>query len=361
MLNVQKFCREHDDWEKLLSASPYYIKIKKNHEGLILFNYTQGASDSFDPIVKECRGLVLDSNFNIVRCGFMRFFNFGEAAAADIDWANSWATEKMDGTLIFLYYFNGWRIGTRNTFDATEASLDNANYKNFMQVFSRAVINYQDFSFDCLNKSYTYCLELCSPVSRVVVAYKDFTLTHLLTRDNNTLEEVDENIGIPKPKYYDCRSLEDYQALVKQLDNEEHEGIVVKDTHNNRVKMKTDTFFNLHYMCNNHNFSFERVFKILRQGEEAEFLAYFPEYRDWFSTVQMRIAAATRILEDIYTEVEQYKRRNPMQSRRDFAREYGKDKYFPLLCRAYDENLWDWWLNTEYAFLIKNLPLEPNN
>lgn len=361
MLNVQKFCREHRDWEELLSTSPYYIKIKKNSQGLILFNYTQGASDSFDPIVNECRGLVLDSNFNVVRFGFRRFYNFGEAAAAKIDWENCWATQKLDGTLIFLYYYNGWRIGTRGSFDAIDAVWNNTTYKNFMQLFSAAIVNYPDFSFDILDKNCTYCLELCSPYSRVVVAYDHFMLTHILTRDNTTFEELDVNIGIPKPTRYEFNSLDDYKSLIQQMDNKDNEGIVVQDASNNRVKMKTDTYFQLHYMANNNNFSFERVFNIYREGEESEFIAYFPEYSDWFELVRLRIAAATSILEDIYVDVEYFKSKNLDCSRRKFVEEYKPSRYFHLYMLAYDYKLWDWWLNSNYDTLSKHLPLESIN
>ena len=64
-LNIIKFIREHpDNWEELLRGEPYYITARwgtGRHEGLVLLKYTQFGSDFTNPIVKECRGLILDA------------------------------------------------------------------------------------------------------------------------------------------------------------------------------------------------------------------------------------------------------------------------------------------------------------
>ena len=48
----------HSDWRTLLSEDPYYIQITDDGIFTIL-KYNQIKSDFHNPIVKECRGLII--------------------------------------------------------------------------------------------------------------------------------------------------------------------------------------------------------------------------------------------------------------------------------------------------------------
>ncbi|MBP5785213.1 MAG: hypothetical protein J6W16_06495, partial [Methanobrevibacter sp.] len=64
-LNIQWFIEQHQDWEKLLSEKPYCLIISReqwNGMNLIMFKYNMINSDFNEPIVKECRGLILDED-----------------------------------------------------------------------------------------------------------------------------------------------------------------------------------------------------------------------------------------------------------------------------------------------------------
>ena len=60
----------------------YGIRHNVHEDGRVILNYSQIDSYDvrFEPIVRECRGLVLDSNNNwaLVARAFSRFFNLGE-------------------------------------------------------------------------------------------------------------------------------------------------------------------------------------------------------------------------------------------------------------------------------------------
>ena len=53
------FMRVHANWRELLAAPPYCLRIVENDD-LVLFKYTMGRSDYNEPIVLECRGLIVD-------------------------------------------------------------------------------------------------------------------------------------------------------------------------------------------------------------------------------------------------------------------------------------------------------------
>jgi hypothetical protein len=319
MLKIQEFILKNPNWKEVLTKEPYSLIIKEK-DNLVLFNYTQGVSDIFNEIVKESRGLVLEKGtWKIVRYGFYRFYNIGESAAAQIDWESATATSKEDGSLIFLYYYNGWKVGTRSNFYAEDANLDYAQFKTFKNLFDYIIKNYSNFSFDKLNKNRTYLLEMCSRCNKAVITYEEPRLYHILTRDNITLEELDEDIGIPKPKSYRLDSEKEYLNLVDSFDGT-HEGIVVKDKFNNRLKIKTELYFELHHLVNNHKITTKVTLNLIKEKEQAEFLAYFPEYTEWFEDKEKQYNNAIEFVNRIDNMVIEWKENNPNKTRKDFAK-----------------------------------------
>ena len=64
-MKLLDFIKEHDNWKELLKEDPYFLDIKEEDD-LTLLKYNQIKSDFSQDIVKECRGIILDKNNNIV-------------------------------------------------------------------------------------------------------------------------------------------------------------------------------------------------------------------------------------------------------------------------------------------------------
>jgi hypothetical protein len=76
-----------------------------------------------DPVVQECTHLILDveNDYKPVCMGYKRFFNLGEKTAATVDWKSAKVTEKIDGTLITMYWYKGnWHIASKDSPDASD-------------------------------------------------------------------------------------------------------------------------------------------------------------------------------------------------------------------------------------------------
>lgn len=67
-------------------------------------------------------GIILQKNTNKIVCyPFSKFHNFGTSHAAKLDWSTAVFTEKLDGSLIKVYYLESekdWIVATNNTIDA---------------------------------------------------------------------------------------------------------------------------------------------------------------------------------------------------------------------------------------------------
>jgi len=148
--------------------------------GFYIYNYNQNVLvPRGDPIIRMCRGIVLREDGTIVNYPFDRFFNFHEADCDEVDIENADILEKLDGSLISVWYTGTeWEVTTRGSF------YPNDNAHNFKETFCE-LFN----EFDKLDKNYCYQFELCSSLNRIVTSYEKEFITLLGARDINTLEE----------------------------------------------------------------------------------------------------------------------------------------------------------------------------
>ena len=303
MLKIQEFIQSHSNWYELLQQPPYCLKISED-DGFYLFKYNQLSSDFDEKICCEARGIILDSrdDFKVVRMAFKKFFNVGEPHAAAIDWDHAYATEKIDGSLMSLWHARGeWHLSTNGTIDAYKATLgDGSVIKTFGELFDIAYKNITDMDhYNLFNKKKCYTFELVSPWNRIVINYPEPKIYLLSARDMETLQETIIPVRflpeIPRPTYYPIQSLMDCNAIVQKM-SDEHEGIVVKDVQGNRVKIKTESYVRLHHVANNGVLTLERAIDIIKANEADEFLAYFSQYKEYFSIVQDALANVERYI-----------------------------------------------------------------
>jgi hypothetical protein len=287
-LEILKFLFEHpSDWKKVLEEEPYCMTIREK-DNFVLFMYNQIESDFNIPLVQECRGIVLEKNTWRVLCyPFTKFWNAGQGQAAILNWDTARILEKIDGSMIKLWWYEPqWRVSTMSMIDAKECTLQNdldnkylTFYDLFMEGAKKCTLN-----FDILNKNYTHMFELVGPYNRVVVPYKDIAIFHTGTRDNQTYEELDIDLGVSKPKSYGLKTQEDVLAMAATLPFSE-EGYVAVDANWNRVKIKSPAYVTVHHLKNNGDINKKRALALIMLNEHDEFLAYFPEYKAYFDTI----------------------------------------------------------------------------
>ena len=248
-------CDNPDSWKDICEDKLIRVKLDENTPYAI-FNYQINA-DFFDPIVQEARGIIIDTEIVDVVCfPFKKFGNFGEPYVDTIDWTTARVQEKVDGSIVKLWFDkrNGvWVWSTNSCIHASEASTQSG--RNFQSIInSTPEFKYLKSNEDTLNKNYTYIFELVSPDNQIVIRYSEARLCHLGTRDNVTGRELDIGIGINKPKEYPLHSLEACKKAVTELnkgDFPDAEGFVVVDANWHRIKVKSPEYLVWHHAVNN--------------------------------------------------------------------------------------------------------------
>jgi RNA ligase len=270
--------------------------------GLIVLNYDQIHSPKTHEIVKECRGLILDHNFNVVSRSFDRFFNYGENETT-FNVKTAYACEKIDGSLIKIYHYqNLWHISTRGT--AFAESEVNGFDLTFEGMVLRALncANMGQFQKLCqdalLDKDYTYIFEITGVENRVVTRYSGYTLWFLACRHIHGLyvKPVDLTIlllGAKIPKRFSFGSVEECLETAKALPDLQ-EGYVIYEAGVPVCKVKSPAYVVAHKI-KGEGLNPRHIATLIALNEQEEYLAYFEEDRNYFN---QPIAVLESVIED---------------------------------------------------------------
>lgn len=279
------------------------IMVKLYEDGLYVLNYDQINSPKAHPIVMECRGLIIDHDFNVVSRSLDRFFNLGEQPDTQVhlDWSKVECAEKVDGSLIKIYNWKGtWYCSTRGT--AFAESSVNGFPITFKELVLKALDCTEDqFQSRCdfwLDTNYTYVCEITSTENRVVTRYEGCTLWSLTVRDNITGQfVVDDSIysvGAKKIKCHSFNSVDDCVNTAKHLPDLE-EGYVVYQDGKPVCKVKSPAYVAVHHI-RGEGLSPKRIMQLVLINEQDEYLNYFPEDENFFTPY---VEGLQQLLDDI--------------------------------------------------------------
>lgn len=318
--------------------------------------------DFKDPLVQEARGIIIDTkNLEVVCWPFRKFGKYTENYADEIDWKTARVQEKIDGSIIKLWYstyFDRWIWSTNSMIYAEDALIVNG-FRSFMDIIKTTktynVIEdkIKDSERDVLNKDYTYIFELTTNDNQVVIKYGTNEMYHIGTRNNKTGEELlpedtltVEMLGyqIPRPFIYNLSSLEECVYFVEnELNVKEEgristctdEGFVVVDANWNRIKVKSPIYRILHNIVTNGESSKKFLIELLHKdlidvesisrefNDKAHWIKYY-SYK--YTEVVKEITAFVSITRKIYELTN--------GDRKFVAKKICNHKYSPIAFRA---------------------------
>ena len=283
----------------------FSIKVKKYTNGLAVLNYSQIDSPKYHPIVRECRGLIIDYvNLCPVSKTFKRFYNLNENVNDDFDFDGGFiAQEKADGSLVPVYFFDDeWHMGTRGTAFGEGTT---SSGMTFREIFEGIIGTDINTFMKGRSIYYSYVFEMCSIHNKVVKLYEDGKIYLLAVQwigddiecINMAVDAVAKELNVHRPIDYDIDDIDDVVESFKDFEASE-EGYVLIDSKFNRVKVKNPAYVDLHHLKGNGEITPKRIVGVIFRGETEEVLSYFPEYREFFEPKQ---EAYNRLVDDIET------------------------------------------------------------
>ena len=305
------FCHMHENWEELLTQEPYNLKISEDGP-YVMFKYNQLSSDFNIPMVREARGIIFrrDDWSHPVCWPFTKFGNFGETYVPEINWETAFVSEKVDGSLIKVWWDGTWHISTNGTIDAFKAELNDVKMHDFGTYFIDALGNYNNSFGDFisgLNDDLTYMFELVGPYNRVVIPYEEPAIYFLGARNKYTGEEYNCSsmmaacLGMGKfklPQQYPLKTLDNCVRITENF-GWDQEGFVVCDAQFNRVKIKSPAYVMAHFARNNNVITRKHLLDVILSNEVAEFLCYASDYKEELEKVQNLMKAFCKVGDQI--------------------------------------------------------------
>lgn len=354
---LENFIKNTPNWIHLLKKAPYSLKsinqfpYNKNWYMLV---YNLFESDLSNPIVKQCRGTVVEvidngSNreVNIICAPFLKFFNWNEEYSdfKKMDWKSAKIQEKIDGQICKCFKYNGkdyWvtngstGLNTLLNYTTNEVSsypqlLAKALMMPYMNTDYTGTVSYSNKTNTLsanlnwvhnIPDGYTVMFELTSPQNRIIVDYDKIELFLIGCRDNEgnelTVEEAKERFNIPynTPKVFDIdNDIDSVLELLSKMDGSKEEGVVVCDKYFNRIKIKCDSYLQMKFVRD--NLTPKGIFELVINENYDDIL---PKYSELKEQVENQIKQLN-ILFDIIRELEKHSKitATTFDTRKDFA------------------------------------------
>lgn len=294
------------------------LLIKQNHPTLplIIWNYSPKTQYEklWDDLTLMCRGLVTDTDGNIVARSFNKFFNLEEEKNIPNEPYEIY--EKLDGSLIILFWYNNKLIvSSKGSFVSDHA------------IQAKRIISNYDLSV--LDFSKTYCFELVAPWNRIVCSYPKEELFLLAKFDRFGQEySVDNYNNFPLVKKYDYIDI----PKIKETISEDREGVVVKFQSGKRIKIKGDEYKKLHKLVT--GLSEKSILELLKNNQSLEsILDKVPdEFYQWAKNTEDKFVSKYKEIENECKKV--YKQ---FDTRKEAAFYFLKQKHPQVLFSMLDK------------------------
>lgn len=262
---------------------------------LIIWNYTPKTQyeQFWDEVTLICRGLVTDTDGNIISRGFPKFFNIEETKHTptnDFD-----VFEKLDGQYIGVFWYEGEMVvNSRGSFTSPYA------------IEAKRILEEKHIDFiSSAIKGLTYCFELLG-FEQIVVSYPkiDLILTGIFNNfGTDWFCEVSDELYVPIVKKY---SGLDYRNI-KQLNWKNSEGFVVRFSNGQRCKIKFEDYVKLHRQMT--NLSTTSIWEALMNGRPVSSILsdvpdeFYDKVHKYESELRLNYSIAESVSKDAFSKI----------------------------------------------------------
>lgn len=284
--------------EKMVAEG--YIDVQKHPSAdIFIYNYSRSCTleGVWNEATLQCRGIIVDKDYNILARPFEKFFNYEEIEDKSIiPGGAAEAFEKIDGSLGIMYWIGEIPyIATRGSFVSDQAihatEVLHKKYEREIDLIKHLRFNY------------TFLFEIVYPENRIVVDYGDTDDLFLLAILDNNHPGWEIPISTMWSKYFHTAKyygrFENYLNLRQEIAGDNREGFVLRFDNGFRMKMKYEDYFRLHrlrtYLTKKHIFEF---IETNRRDELQEMVDQFDE------EIKMSVEKIVKEFDDRYAEIE---------------------------------------------------------
>jgi len=265
-----------------------HVKDEESIPGLYMINYrktnrTDGPEVCLtrdqEDLVGEYRGVIVEKETNLPVC--YTFDRMLRRVPKTWDLKKCSQTRSYDGSQIKIFYhsrYNYWVVSTTRRIDASKSYF--FSKKSFMELFQDAS---ETLDWKKLNQNHCYSFVLGHPENHVVAKHTVPSLTHVLTRNMQTFEIVEEDIGVPKPERVEFRNVREMYKSLGKLNYWEEGYVVFNPETRQFAKAINNEYKDVKELRGQSNSLICHYFTLMKNGNMSRFLRFFPEYASQFN------------------------------------------------------------------------------
>ena len=290
--------------KKTVEAEPYFLKIKEDIKcpDLALF-HSQPNSDFNLSIVRVCNGLIIDKNNLKIVCYTFEKLKDDIHPVEEVNYNDCFIEDAVEGTLMRLFFYNNiWQLSTKKCLCASSSKW--ISQKNFQELFMETTT--AEF-LTKLNPNNCYSFIVSHPENNIIHKPAKPILYHISTRDLNNLNEIEEDVGIPKiaripfSMYVEKTSISSIYNEYINHTSLNTEGYVFIDSSYKRHKIIKNNVKHVRQLWGNNNNRFFRYLDLRKDNDLlTEYLKYFPNDKDDFVEYEKKVYELANNILDVY-------------------------------------------------------------
>lgn len=366
LLSIQQYLLEHD-LKTLEQDHGIIAHWSKDNPSKFSLNYRQFETKNNDILAKDCRGLILKRNniytnrkniglTTILAYPMRRFFNYGDPECDHLDLSTTIFSEKIDGTLIIVYWdpdLDKFCIATRSIPDADKELDTNSDLtygKLFKEVYAKkSGKQFADEAIYMLDKEYTYCFELVTQWNKNVVHYSEediylLALRNLKDGKEYAIRQVEAWYKVPEVRACNYQDLNSIKKWVDSRSAHEHEGLVACDSKFNRMKIKSAEYFELAKLLDKKSLTTRKLLNMIIEENYCGNDCIYSVFND-IEIAEDIIAELKEKLDSLLNNIDKEYQMHYTTDRKKFAVSLADSKYFDFCMNMYKNknlNVWDW-------------------
>jgi hypothetical protein len=246
-----------DELKAFVLANPRLVSMKPAGDGIYVLKYSKRVfyDNLWNDYLEECRGTIVDSDFNVVSRPFTKIYNYGVEAKAPVlsDDVKVTAYRKANGFMVAMTWYKN------DILVSTTGSTDN-DYVNYAKEMMLKHMCWEDWVLAISsNEGHTFMFE-CVHSSDPHIIVEKTGMYFLGWRENAWNSRVhgfgcDEVWRIFAEDTVKCYSVESYHMTVGELVAESkkvrHEGFVAYTVNGQAFKIKSPYYLTSKWVARN--------------------------------------------------------------------------------------------------------------
>lgn len=297
--------------ERGIDAVRYYFSIKyhlMHKDQLVHLISDLNESPMSSKIVRECNGLILNLKNNSVVCfPTLKFLNYNEHYAENIDWKSSKALLNNGGIFVTMYWFqNQWNVSTQQSPTASElCTLNCSTSDTFWKLFKEN--HFILPSKNDIDKCFVFSLT-CKGQLNEIIQHNNDSLELFAVRDLVSLHELDPEPFSQKynwkyPSFIHFSNVEEAKLYSLSLNPVKFKGYIIQDKNFHRISVNSSQYISLssliHHNTKNKN---EQMMLDVVRCNNSEFLEYYPFLKNLYDRIKNKYDCMCNTLQKFFDQ-----------------------------------------------------------